>query len=204
MLTEELIVKGCQKQNAEAQMALYKKYAGKMNAVCFRYVNSTHDAKDICQEGFIKVFSSINKYKGEGSFEGWIRRIMVNTAIDYLKDRKKQMFVSMESNELSEDKEDGKVLADMEQSDDFSIFNADLSNEQLLEMINTLPEVYKIVFNLHCIENYSHKEIGEMLFIQTETSRSRLKRARNLLKSRLREIFNNKLSNLKITQFDNQ
>lgn len=190
MLPDELILKGCRQQNAEAQMALYKKYAGKMNAVCSRYVNSSHDAKDICQEGFVKIFSSISAFKGEGSLEGWIRRIMVNTALDFLKKRNKHLFVSIEDKVVSEANpdSDNDMNFEIEQSEDVSVFDTDLTNEQLLEIINKVPEVYKLVFNLYCIENYSHKEIAEILLITEDTSRSRLRRARKILKNHVLEV----------------
>src|SRR5688572_11844505 len=108
MLSEEEIIHGCKQYNKAAQMALYKKHVGKMNAVCYRYVNSYDDAKDIVQDGFIKVFSSLSKYKGEGSLEGWIRRIMVNTALDFLK--KKKMFVSIDESSTADGDHSGAIV----------------------------------------------------------------------------------------------
>src|SRR5437016_6259149 len=96
MYQEDEILKGCKELNNAAQSALYKKYAAKMNAVCLRYISSKDEAKDILQEGFIKVFANIHKFKGEGSLEGWIRRIVVNTAIYYLKKNKAYLFESID------------------------------------------------------------------------------------------------------------
>ena len=181
MLTEEDLVNGCKQQNKAAQMALYKKYAGKMNAVCYRYVNSYDDAKDITQEGFIKVFSSIKNYRGEGSLEGWIKRIMTNASLDYLKKKKSKVFVSLETEHHIEAEEE-------DPEEEVSLQNMTFTAEELSQVIATLPDLYRVVFNMHCIENYSHKEIGELLSIKEDTSRTRLRSARKLLRKQLNEI----------------
>jgi RNA polymerase sigma factor (sigma-70 family) len=146
---------------------LYERYASKMYAVCLRYARSTADAADILQEGFIKVFMSLNTFKFEGSFEGWIRKTMVRTAL-----RKYQ-----------------RIRNDMEESGfefmpDYSVDSeaiSQLSEEELLKIISKLPEGYKNVFNLVAIEGYSHKEAAELLDIQEGTSRSQLTKARQKL-----------------------
>ncbi len=181
MLSEEDLVNGCKQQNKAAQMALYKKYAGKMNAVCYRYVNSYDDAKDITQDGFIKVFSSIKTYRGEGSLEGWIKRIMTNASLDYLKKKKSKVFVSIESDhniEAEQDDPEEEVLLE----------NMSFTAEELSKVIAALPDLYRVVFNMHCIENYSHKEIGDLLSIKEDTSRTRLRSARKLLRKELNEM----------------
>lgn len=181
MLSEEDLVNGCKQQNKAAQMALYKKYAGKMNAVCYRYVNSYDDAKDITQDGFIKVFSSIKNYRGEGSLEGWIKRIMTNASIDYLKKKKSKVFVSIESDhDISSEQNDPE--------EEVSLQNISFTAEELSKVIAALPDLYRVVFNMHCIENYSHKEIGELLSIKEDTSRTRLRSARKLLRKQLNEM----------------
>src|SRR6478752_7538146 len=194
MLSEEEIINGCKQYNKAAQMALYKKHVGKMSSVCYRYVNSYDDAKDIVQDGFIKVFSSIDKYKGEGSLEGWIRRIMVNTALDYLK--KKKMFVSIQSLSSGDGEQDGGDIANPEEEEDNeSLFNAGFTSDELMNAINQLPDQYRLIFNMHCIEKYSHKEISNLLSIKEETSRSRLRRARASLKETLSALLKTKKVN---------
>lgn len=194
MLTEEEIINGCKQYNKAAQMVLYRKHVGKMNSVCYRYVNSYDDAKDIVQDGFIKVFSAIQKYKGEGSLEGWIRRIMVNTALDYLK--KKKMFVSMSELSSGDGEMDAGDIANPDEEDDSeSLFNAGFTSEELMNAINQLPEQHRLIFNMHCIEKYSHKEISTLLAIKEETSRSRLRRARATLKEQLTLLMKSKKVN---------
>lgn len=181
MLSEEDLVNGCKQQNKAAQMALYKKYAGKMNAVCYRYVNSYDDAKDITQDGFIKVFSSIKNYRGEGSLEGWIKRIMTNASLDYLKKKKSKVFVSIEDEPNIESEQ-------QDPEEEVSLQNMSFTAEELSKVIAALPDLYRVVFNMHCIENYSHKEIGELLSIKEDTSRTRLRSARKLLRKELNEM----------------
>lgn len=193
MLTEEEIINGCKQYDKVAQMALYKKHVGKMNAICYRYINSYDDAKDIVQDGFIKVFSSISKYKGEGSLEGWIRRIMVNTALDYLK--KKKMFVSIDESSAADGDHNGAMASSDDDQEEDSLFNAGFTTEELMSAINKLPDQYRVIFNMHCIEHYSHKEIASLLSVKEETSRSRLRRARAALKEHLTVLMKNKKTN---------
>jgi RNA polymerase sigma factor (sigma-70 family) len=166
-LSEEELIRGCLKGQAKHQTMLYERYASKMYAVCLRYARSTADAADILQDGFIKVFGSLNTFKFEGSFEGWIRKTMVRTAI-----RKYQ-----------------RIRNDMEESGleflpDYSI-DADavsqLSEEELLKMISNLPDGYRVVFNMVAIEGYTHREVAEFLDIKEGTSRSQLTKARQKL-----------------------
>ncbi|MDB5271645.1 MAG: sigma-70 family polymerase sigma factor [Chitinophagaceae bacterium] len=188
MLTEEEIINGCKQYNKAAQMVLYKQYVGKMNALSYRYVNSYDDAKDIVQESFIKIFSSISKYKGGGSLEGWIRRIIVNASIDYLKKKKRHIFVSLEQTDTLVTEENLS-----ETDDEYSLDRTAFTNEELMSAINALPEMYKLIFNMHCIENYSHKEIADTLSIREDTSRSRLRRARLALKEHLTGLLKKKM-----------
>jgi RNA polymerase sigma-70 factor, ECF subfamily len=183
MITEQDLIAGCQQYNKAAQMALYKRHVGKMNALCLRYINSPDDAKDIVQESFIKIFSSIKKFKGEGSFEGWMRRILVNASIDYLNKKKKHVFISIDDAESLHHEDSFSVFA--EESD---FVEEEFTSEELMEAINGLPEMYKLIFNMHCIENYAHKEIAELLAIKEDTSRSKLRRARVLLRNTLAEL----------------
>ena len=166
-LSETDIIRGCLRGSAQFQRALYERFAGKMYAVCLRYARTPADAADILQEGFLKVYSKLDQFQFQGSFEGWIRRIMVNTA---LRTYQKQRF----DNETSgyERLPDAPVDPDA---------IASLSEAELLQIIARLPEGYRVVFNLVAIEGYSHAEVAETLGIQESTSRSQLTKARRWL-----------------------
>ena len=156
----------------ESNTRLYKDFAPKMYGVCFRFAGNKMDADDILQEGFIKVFKNIREFKNKGSFEGWIRRIMVNTAINFHKRRKR--IASTEDTNWIE-------LSKSVDADVFSI----LSQAELLNMIQGLPNGYRTVFNLNVVEGYTHKEIAEMLDISDNTSKSQLVRARRILQKKV-------------------
>jgi len=166
-VTEEAIIKGCIKNNAACQQMLFNAYAGKMLSVCYRYTGNQHDAEDILQEAFIKIFAHLHQFKFEGSFEGWLRRIVVNTALKALQ-KKKLHFA-----EVNETSSGGLQV----EPDTISSLQA----EQLMKMLQNLPDGYRVVFNLYVIEGYDHEEIASMLNIQTSTSRSQLVKARKLL-----------------------
>ncbi|RPD45624.1 RNA polymerase sigma factor [Paracnuella aquatica] len=167
-MTEEAIVQGCLKQQASAQKALYVKYSAKMLSVCYRYGHNREDAEDMLQEGFIKVFSQIHTFKGQGAFEGWIRRIMVHTCINILKKNKK-FNESVDILQASGLHTRDEVVP--------SIIQA----KQVVECIRLLPIGYRTVLNLYAIEGFSHKEIGQILDIEESTSRSQYTRAKAML-----------------------
>ncbi|MEA5258105.1 sigma-70 family RNA polymerase sigma factor [Arcicella aquatica] len=167
--TEEALVKACQKGDPKAQRRVYEKYSPKMLGICFRYVHDEFEAEEIMIEGFVKVFDKINSFKLEGSFEGWIRRIMVNESLMYLRSNKKAQF------EVSYD----QILYEPEPEQ----FRTDLETKDLLKLIEKLPTGYKTVFNLYAIEGYSHAEIAEQLGITESTSKSQLSRARVILQN---------------------
>lgn len=173
-MTETDLIKGCIKQNANCQRMLFEQFAGKMMSVCLRYANDNMEAEDIMQDGFIKVFQYLHQFKFEGSFEGWIRRIIVNTAIRHLEKKKLQF------------KEIDESGADAPKLDPYAY--AHLGQDDLMKLINQLPEGYKIVFNLNVIEGYSHEEIAEMLHIQPGTSRSQLVKARKMLQHQILQL----------------
>lgn len=156
----------------ESNTRLYKDFAPKMYGICLRFAGNKMDADDILQEGFIKVFKNITEFRNKGSFEGWIRRIMVNTAINFHKRR-----VRIASTEETDLREVSPSIA----ADVFSI----LSQDELLKMIRELPNGYRTVFNLNVIEGYTHKEIAEMLGISDNTSKSQLVRARRILQKKV-------------------
>ncbi len=173
-MTETDLIKGCIKENAHCQRMLFEQYAGKMMSVCLRYANDTMEAEDIMQDGFIKVFQYLHQFKFEGSFEGWIRRIIVNTAIRHL-EKKKIQFKDIDESGANAPKLDPYTYSHMGQDD-------------LMKLINQLPDGYKVVFNLNVIEGYSHEEIAEMLHIQPGTSRSQLVKARKMLQHQILQL----------------
>ncbi|NUM49656.1 MAG: RNA polymerase sigma factor [Flavobacteriales bacterium] len=164
-MTDEQLVEGCVKKQALAQKTLYDKYSRKMLGVCLRYASSTDEAQDILQDGFIKVFDKIEAFNAKGSLEGWIRRVMVNTALDNFRKNKKHMNQT--------DVDDVKYLL---KADNFVVES--LEAKALLKIIQTLPTGFRTVFNLYAIEGYSHKEIGVMLDVSEGTSKSQYSRAR--------------------------
>lgn len=169
------IIAGCLKGNRRDQELLYRRNANKMYALCLRYSNDRDEASDIMQEGFIRIFNKLGDYKNDGPIEGWMRKIMVNTALE--KYRKNHFLYSVDSiddiNEMDIDIEDECV-------------DNGLEAEDLMDMVMSLPPQYKMVFNLYALEGYSHKEIGDMLGITIGTSKSNLSRARSILQRRVR------------------
>jgi RNA polymerase sigma factor (sigma-70 family) len=170
-LAEEDLIKGCIKQDARCQRMLFEAYAGKMMAVCLRYTGNQAEAEDVLQEGFIKIFRYIAQFKGEGSFEGWLRRIFVNTA---LRSCKKKRISPVEISEQV----DQQAMVE-------TVALSALGETELLRLINALPEGYRLVFNLSVIEGYNHDEIAAMLDIQPATSRSQLVKARRMLQQQI-------------------
>ncbi|MFO7842963.1 MAG: RNA polymerase sigma factor [Bacteroidales bacterium] len=168
------IVKACIKGNRKAQKQLYQLFADKMFGVCMRYADNVDEAKDILQDGFIKVFMNLEQFNHKGSFEGWVRRIMVNTALEKFRDRNYLFAVNMEQGYESRDKEYDHILSE-------------LAAKDLLQLVQELSPQYRMVFNLYAIEGYSHKEICEMLNIKEGTSKSNLSRAREILKEKIKK-----------------
>lgn len=147
-----------------------------MLAVCLRYVNDMETARDLLQDGFVRVFTNIHSYTGSGSFEGWLRKIFVNGALEYLR----KSDVLRESTDLENS-------AELVQPDSSAIEN--LSAAELMKVIQELPAGFRTVFNMFAIEGYSHKEISEALGITESTSRSQFTRARQLLQKRIKELY---------------
>jgi RNA polymerase sigma factor (sigma-70 family) len=173
-LTERELIRGCLKKIAGHQRSLFEKYAGRMMTVCRRYSCDHKEAEDMLQESFIRIFASIDQYRFEGSLEGWIRRIVIHTAIRMIQ-RKKVHFA-----DLAEDLQDTHVVE--------AEALTNLSAEELLDLISKLPDGYRTVFNLYVIEGYDHKEIAAMLEITPATSRSQLLKARLLLQTRINKL----------------
>jgi RNA polymerase sigma factor (sigma-70 family) len=173
-MDEQQLLKDCLEGNAQAQKRLYEKYARKMFGVCLRYASDRSMAEDFLQEGFIRVFTKLDSFKFQGSFEGWIRRIMVNTSLEML--RKNDVFrFSVELDNLNQ-------IADEEESTPEQI-----DAEVLLNHIQEMPAGFRTVFNLFAVEDLSHKEIGKMLGISEGTSKSQYARARVWLQKRLKD-----------------
>jgi RNA polymerase sigma factor (sigma-70 family) len=170
-LTEYEIINGCLNENVKCQRMLFEQYAGKMMTVCLRYCKTRMEAEDILQDSFLRIFKYIHQFKFEGSFEGWMRRIVVNTALKSLA-KKKINFSEM--NDYND--ETGSI-------EPYAYSN--LGEDVILKLIGQLPEGYKIVFNLNVIEGFSHEEIGKMLDIQPSTSRSQLVKARKILQNKI-------------------
>lgn len=169
-MTDEEIIKGCYDNHPTAQRRLYEKFSSKMFGVALRYAQDEDEANDILQDAFIKVFGKINSFNMEGSLEGWIRRIVVNTALDQYRKNKRR-------------------IGDMK-LDDVSFFLANddfieerLMAEDLLKIINSMPNGYRVVFNMFAIEGYSHKEIADKLGVSENTSKSQYSRARQYVKT---------------------
>ncbi|TAE18563.1 MAG: RNA polymerase sigma factor [Bacteroidetes bacterium] len=178
---EEQMLKGCQAGQAHAQQKLYQQFYGKMMSVCLRYAKDREEAQDILQEGFIKVFASLSHFKNEGSLEGWVRRIMVNTAINHYHRYKKQQAETSLDHDLQEQ------YSLTHNFDDIDVIQK-INYEELLLLIRSLPPAYQTVFNLYVIEGYSHKEIGEMLQINEGTSKSNLAKARMKLQKQINTL----------------
>lgn len=171
----QALIKGCINQKPAAQRELYEQFASSMLAVCYRYARDRDDAEDILQDGFVKVFQKIGNFDDRGSLEGWIRKIMVNTAIDHIRKQKHQQN-QVELNEGITEVIEADVMDNLEM-------------EALFEVIQKLPPGYRLVFNLYAIEGYSHKEIGDELGITESTSRSQYTRARAMLRQQIQELY---------------
>lgn len=174
-MNEAELIEGCISGNPRAQKQLYDTFSGKMMGVCLRYCKNQETAEDAIQEGFIKVFSKISEYNHIGSFEGWIRRIMVNTSLDLLRKNKKHAF-QVDVDELE------FMLTDNE------LVTGNMATEELLNILKTLPDGYRVVFNMFAIEGYSHKEIAEQLGVSENTSKSQYSRARAYLRDAIERL----------------
>ena len=174
-MNERQLIDGCKKGDRIAQKELYDCFSRKMFGVCYRYVNDRETAADVLQDGFVKVFTSLSSYSGVGSFEGWIRKVFVNTALEYLR----KSDVLREATDLDN-------TAELVEPDSSVI--SDLAAEDLMRLIQELPSGFRTVFNMFAIEGYSHKEIGEALNITDSTSRSQITRARQLLQQKINDL----------------
>ena len=175
LLAESDLIKGCIGGDPQMQRLLYDRFASMMYAVCLRYSDNVEDANDVMQEGFIRVYKSLINFRGEGSFEGWVRRIFINTSIEHYRKKVKLYNVT-------------EVPENTIQDGDLNVLDV-LDAKDIINIINELPPGYKVVFNMHVIEGYSHKEIAGILGITEGTSKSQLARAKGVLKKILETRF---------------
>jgi RNA polymerase sigma factor (sigma-70 family) len=175
MREDTTLVTACLKGDPRAQKTFFEKFAPKMFAVCLRYMGDSDDAQDTLQDGFVKVFSKLADFKNEGVLEGWIRRIIVNTCLDAIRKNQKTKFdVSISDVEYQLEYNDTGLQS--------------LELEELMNLVQSMPNGYRVVFNMFAIEGYSHKEIGEKLGINENTSKSQYLRARAFLRERIEKL----------------
>lgn len=169
------LVSACTKGDSRAQRALFDKFAPKMLSICKRYIPNGEESEDVLQDAFVKIFQKIGDFKQEGSLEGWMRRIVVNTALDAIRKNKKWLGVAQV-----------EAVENQVSFDDNAFDNMDVNH--LLQMINDMPDGYRVVFNMFAIEGYSHKEIADTLGVSENTSKSQYSRARAFLRTQLEQI----------------
>ena len=171
----EEVIQGCVKGKRKSQEMLFNIFSKKMFAVCLYYSKNKVEAEDILHNGFLKIFENIKQYKGTGSFEGWVRKIFVNIALENFRN---QTFLTAVSDQIEYDymTEDADIISK-------------LSSEELIKMIQELSPAYRMVFNLYAVEGYSHEEISKKLEIAEGTSKSNLARARKILQNKVRDRF---------------
>jgi len=171
------ILKGCLKGDRKSQEQLYKMFSKRMFGLCLQYADNYDDASDILQEGFIKVFRKMDQFSGKGSFEGWMRRIMINTALERY--RSQMHLYPLTENSISKDELFHEEVFE------------NLSSQDLVKLVQGLSPRYRMVFNMYAIEGYSHKEIAETMGITVGTSKSNLSRARDILQEKVKKYYGN-------------
>jgi RNA polymerase sigma factor (sigma-70 family) len=176
MRSEKDLIKGCRENDPRAQTAFYNLYKGRLMGICRRYAKNREEAEDIFQEAFIKIFKSIRTLQKDEAVGSWVRQIVVNTAINYYHQHLKQANLQVDYEGV------------MQSNDEHLNILGQLTSEEILTLINQLPDGYRMVFNLYVMEGYNHREIGEMLEIAENTSKSQLSRAKELLRRKLKEI----------------
>lgn len=182
----QALIDGCLKGDRRSQQAIHKMFYGKMKAICMRYTRDNDQAMDIVQDGFIKVFNSLDRYTGVGSFEGWFRRIIVNLCIDRFRKMKRDYVLLENESALDNFQDDAEEEPDNEENEIYNI-----TQEQIIDAVQQLSPAYRTVFNLYVFENYSHQEIAEALEISIGTSKSNYAKARrNIRKLLLKELKN--------------
>ena len=173
IISESDLIAGCIEGNRRMQEELYNRFSSKMYAVCLRYAGNTQEAEDILQEGFIKIFKKLSTFRGDGSFEGWIRRIFVNTAIEHFRRKKYLQPVT--------EKEESTIEGDY-----LNVLDG-LAERDIIKLIQDLSPGYRTVFNMYVIEGYTHKEIGDIMGISEGTRKSQLSRAKVILQDMVKK-----------------
>lgn len=169
------LVQGCKNNNRKYQELLYRKYAKKMYGICLSYATDRSMAQDMLQDGFIKVFKKIDTFREQGSLEGWVRRIITNTALDYMRQKSRTFDFIDHNQEVEEQQLDNSIMEK-------------INSDGLFRIIEQLPQGARMVFNLYAVEGYTHKEIADKLEITEGTSKSQFKRARALLKNLIQDL----------------
>ena len=178
----QALIDGCLKGDRRSQQAIHKMFYGKMKAVCMRYTRDSDQAMDVLQEGFLKVFNNLDRYTGMGTFEGWMRRIMVNLSIDRYRRLKNDWILLGEQNGIENVGDDtGDELEETDESEE--IYN--ITPEQIIEAMQQLTPAYRTVFNLYVYEDYTHQDIAEALGISVGTSKSNYAKAKKNMKKLL-------------------
>ncbi|MCB0652426.1 MAG: RNA polymerase sigma factor [Saprospiraceae bacterium] len=169
---EKKLINGCVKKDKKAQRQLYELYKVSLFRICLRYAKDRPEAEDILQDGFVKIMADIHQYRGEGALGGWMRRVMVNTALQHIRKQNRQGYTV----EITE-------IADTHQADE--VILSDLRAKALTQLIQKLPPGYRAVFNMYVIEGFSHKEIAEQMEVTESTSKSQLSKAKAMLRKML-------------------
>ncbi|NPA34661.1 MAG: RNA polymerase sigma factor [Chlorobi bacterium] len=186
---EKELARACASGNREAQEELYNKYASKMYALCLRYAREHAEAEDFLHEGFIKVLSTIHQWRGTGSLESWMRRVFINVILEKLRSNKHRVYSFSSLHPEDEDGEQNWNSSELNVPAPDPDIISQLSEKEIISLIQRLPEGYRTVFNLYVIEGFSHKEIAQMLGISEGTAKSQLSRAKNLLRKWIEEHF---------------
>lgn len=173
-MTEEALIEACQREVPDAQKELYNRYSPMAMGICMRYLRHREDAEDVMVEALFKVLTNIQKFKGEGSFEGWIRRIVVNEALMFLR-RRHNFNMTVELDQVREPSTEETAVSK-------------LAKEDILNLMNELPTGYRTIFNLYVLEGYKHREIADMLGISINTSKSQLILARKRMRELLEKV----------------
>lgn len=183
MTNLEDIISGCKRGEQTAARLLYEMYSQPMRAICYRYLGNAEDAEDVMHDSFIRVLTRINQYRGEGSFEGWMKRVFVHASLDFIKHKKNL------SNHLKDEVyiDQGMNVMDDTDDDEFRLEQLDITRESLMDILQSLPVGYRTVFNMYVLEDYSHKEIADFLNVSVSTSKTQLSKARKMLRKKLEE-----------------
>ena len=181
-MENQKLIAACKKQDTNAQRELYETYAPRLMGLCMKYCKDSDAAQDMLHDGFLKVFTQIKKYSGRGSFEGWMRRVFVNTILEQFRKEKRKDLVISEMEETQEEVLDENLER---------LFDDSISEEMLLSMIQQLPSGYRTVFSLYVFEDMTHRQIAKQLGIKENGSRSQYSRAKSFLKNKINEYIAN-------------